>query len=291
VSLDTLARIQGDTTQLRATRMRDALASMRPVPATADGQAVLDAITAWNDRCETASTGCAAFNVFEYALERAIFDDELGPLARDYVGTDWANELAATFVGTPDGRASQWWGDARSAHVVSDTAAATMTAQALDAAGSWLRRDLGSPERWTWGRIHQIDFKEATLGSSGIGPIEWYFDTPAFPVAGAAGAVDNTYYRLSRGYADPYDPEYQPATSLRELFDVTNGPSMRALYDASAPDAARIVTTTGQSGSPFNGHNSDWVRMWLANETAPFPFSTQAIEDAAVNTVVLRANP
>ena len=33
-------------------------------------------------------------------------------------------------------------------------------------------------------------FRETTLGSSGIGPLEWYFDSPTYPVDGAAGAVD-----------------------------------------------------------------------------------------------------
>jgi penicillin amidase len=288
VSLDTFAAIQGDTVQLRGARMQDALAAMRPAPATDDGRAVLDLITDWDGACTTESTGCSAFNVFEYAINRAIFDNELGSLARDYNGSDWANELVAVMIGTPDGRASAWWGDARTGQGAS---AAEVTAIALDSAGSWLRRDLGGPDFWEWGRIHQISFNEATLGKSGIAPLEWYFGTPSTPVDGASGAVNNTYYRLSRGYEDPYDPEFEPATTLGELFDVTNGPSMRALYDGAEPDAARIITTTGQSGSPFNGHNTDWIKLWLANETVPFPFSAEAVDQAAKNVVVLRANP
>ena len=81
------------------------------------------------------------------------------------------------------------------------------------------------------------------------------------------------------------------STRSAELFDVTNGPSMRALYDMGDVDAGRIVTTTGQSGSPFNGHNADWVPLWLANETVPFPFTRQAIDKATVDTVVLKPAP
>ena len=141
--------------------------------------------------------------MLELALTRAIFDDELGPLARDYVGSDLAHDLVASLVGTPEGRASAWWGDARPAAAAS---AAAVTATALDAAGAWLRRDLGAPADWTWGRIHTIAFREATLGESGIGPLEWYFNSRATPVAGAAGAVDNTYYRLSRALRGPVRP-------------------------------------------------------------------------------------
>ena len=46
-------------------------------------------------------------------------------------------------------------------------------------------------------------FRESTLGVSGVGPLEWYFETSAVPVDGAAGAVDNTYYRLGRGLPGP----------------------------------------------------------------------------------------
>ena len=288
VSLDTFAAIQGDTFLRRSTRLVAALGSLRPVPATADGAAVLDQITRWDGRCDTTSTACSAYVVFEMALERAIFDDDLGPLARDYVGSDWAQDLAATMVGTPEGRASAWWGSATAGR---GGDALTTTVNALDTAGQWLRRDLGAPAAWTWGRIHRISFKEQTLGVSGIGPLEWYFDTPAVPVNGAAGAVDNTYYRLSRAYPDPYDPSASSADSLGQVFDVTNGPSMRALYDLSDLDAGRIVTTTGQSGVPFSTHNADWVTLWLQNKTVPLPFSDAAIAKAAAATLVLTPTP
>jgi penicillin amidase len=169
--------------------------------------------------------------------------------------------------------------------------AAEVTASALDAAGSWLRRDLGDPADWAWGRIHTVAFREATLGLSGIAPLEAYFNSGPAPVAGAAGAVNNTYYRLSRGYPDPYDPEFEPATSLAGLFSVTNGPSMRALYDMGDLDAGRIITTTGQSGQPFSRHASDWIGYWLENRTVPLPFSGGAIDRSSVSVLVLRPAP
>jgi penicillin amidase len=135
--------------------------------------------------------------------------------------------------------------------------------------------------------MHTITFGESTLGTSGIGPLEWYFNSPSYPVAGADGAVDNTYYRLWRAYPDPYDPDFEPADSLPELFSVTNGPSMRALYDLGNLDAGRIVTTTGQSGHPFSRHASDFIGPWLANETVPLPFSEAAVDAASVAKLVL----
>ena len=210
VSLDTFSDIQGDTVLRRAARLTPALLDLGPAPVTDDGAAVLEAISHWDGRCDTTSTGCSAYLVFENALVRAIFDDELGPLARDYVGADVATDLAATLLGTPEGLASAWWGDAKSGRRASP---ADVVAAALDTAGSQLRRDLGDPSGWTWGRIHTIQFRESTLGDSGIAPLEWYFNSPGAAVNGADGAVDNNYYRLSRAYPDPYDPDFEPAAS------------------------------------------------------------------------------
>ena len=168
---------------------------------------------------------------------------------------------------------------------------AAVVAAALDTAGSQLRRDLGEPSGWTWGRIHTIQFRESTLGDSGIAPLEWYFNSPGAAVDGADGAVDNNYYRLSRAYPDPYDPDFEPAATLGELYSVTNGPSMRALYDMSDLDAGRIITTTGQSGVPFSRHANDWIPKWLANETVPLPFTDAAIDAEAAATLVLTPNP
>ncbi len=288
VTLDTLSAIQGDTKLRRADRLKAALDAMDPRPATEDGRAVQGLISRWDGRCDIDSTGCSAYLVSEMALERAIFDDDLGPQARDFIGSDYAQDVAATLVGSSEGRASAWWGDVKTGTGASAT---DVTAKAFDTAGSWLRRDLGDPGAWTWGRIHTIQFRESTLGDSGIAPLEAYFNSGTTPVAGAAGAVDNTYYRLSRAYEDPYDPEFVPADTLAGLFSVTNGPSMRALYDMSDLDAGRIITTTGQSGQPFSRHSDDWIGYWLANETVPLPFSEAAIAKTSAATLVLTPNP
>ncbi len=288
VTTATMSAIQGDTLLRRAARLASGLLDMAPAPTSDDGRAVLADVLAWDGRCTTASTGCAAYLVFEMTLERMIFDDDLGAQARDYVGSDFAQDLTATLVGTADGRASAWWGDRKTG---AGTDATALTARALDTAGAWLRRDLGRPTGWHWGKIHKLAFREATFGTSGIGPLEWYFNTDGVPVDGANGAVDNTYYRLSVMYPDPTDPTAPVATTLGEVFNVTNGPSMRAIYDMGDLDASRIITTTGQSGQPFSTHNTDFIAKWVANETVPLPFTDAAIAASDAATLVLTPSP
>lgn len=111
------------------------------------------------------------------------------------------------------------------------------------------------------------------------------------PGARLGGAVNNNDYRLSRAYPDPYDPEFEPAATLGELYPVTNGPSMRALYDMSNLDAGRIITSTVQGGVSLSRHLNDWIPKWLANGTVRLPFTNTAIDAEAAATLVLMPNP
>jgi penicillin G amidase len=129
-------------------------------------------------------------------------------------------------------------------------------------------------------------FSEATLGTSGIAPLEWYLDKGPYPAPGAAGAVNNTYYRPSRAYADPNDPTYTPV-GIAGVFDVTNLPSYRLAIDLADLDGARIVQTTGQSGNPFDAHYGDLIDDWLRGDSVPLPFTPAAVNDAAIQQLDL----
>ena len=280
VSTRTLRQIQLDSTIPRAASIIPALAGVQP--ATPDGAVVLGAIQAWQDRsCPPASAGCAAYMAFEYRLVRGLFDDELGELAREYVGGGAPWGATIRLLADP---ASPWWDDT----TTSDTTETRddILAAALDEAGRELRTAFGDPAKWTWGALHTARFAEATLGSSGIAPLEWYFDKGPYPASGAAGAVNNTYYRPSRAYPDPDDPTYRPI-GIDRVFEVTNLPSYRLSIDMGDLDGAQIVQTTGQSGNPFDRHYGDLIGLWLSGEAVPLPYSPSEVRDSAVQTLQL----
>ena len=205
------------------------------------------------------SLGCAAYLAFEYRLVRGLFDDDLGELAREYVGGGASWQATIALLATPD---SPWWDDVTTTDRTERRD--DIVGAALDQAGRELEAAWGSdPARWTWGAMHSARFAEATLGSSGIGPIEWYFNRGPYPAPGAAGAVNNTYYRPSRAYPDPDDPSYNPV-GMDGVFAITNLPSYRLSIDLGDLDGAQIVQTTGQSGNPFDRHYGDLIDEWLA---------------------------
>lgn len=279
VSPAEMSAIQLDARVPRASLIGPRLAAAAPV--TVDGQLVAERIRQWDGECTADSRGCAAYMVAEYRLLRALFDDDLGPLARDYVGTPMSWQALIAFLDRPN---DPWWDDART---TTRETAAGQAAAALDAAGADLRRDLGGPEGWTWGRFHTTTWREGTLGNSGIGPLEWYFNRGPDPAAGAAGTVNNAYVRFVGAYDDPYTEDDLPTMDLRRLFSVTNLPSYRLVVDMADLDAARIVITTGQSGNPFDPRYGDLIDDWLAGRQVPLPFSREVVEAAGRATLTL----
>jgi penicillin amidase len=278
LTLDDMAELQLDTTVGRARDVPRWL--LDAAPSTTDGRLVHERILAWDGACEEDSLGCAAWNMFEYRVLRDIFDDDLGSLARDYVGSPVSWQVFELLVDDPE---SAWWDDVTTPERETPS---TILALALDEAGAALAATYGAPNSWTWGRLHTATFQEATVGSSGIGPLEWYFNSGPHAAPGAAGAINNTYYRFSRAYPDPLDPDYEPV-GIDRVFSVTNLPSYRLVIDMGDLDGARVVTTTGQSGNPFDRHYTDLVGPWRNGQTVPLPFTAAAIDAAASQTLVL----
>ncbi|HEY8238409.1 MAG TPA: penicillin acylase family protein [Candidatus Limnocylindrales bacterium] len=282
LTAEDMRSIQMDTYVLRADRVMSGLEALGPTIGTEDGRVVWDRLLKWDRRCDIDSVGCAAYMSVEYALQRAIFDDELGPVAREYVGSVFSWEALIALL---DERDSAWWKDV-TPNSQRDGNAAAVAGAAIDAAGALLRAAYGDPATWTWGRLHTVTFKEQTLGSSGLAPLELYFNPTARPVAGANGAVDNNYYRISLAYPDPTDLSYKPV-GFESLFAVTNGPSYRFTVDMNDLDGAQIIITTGQSGNPFDVHYGDLIPLWANGESIPLPFSPGNVAGSAAQTLDL----
>jgi penicillin G amidase len=279
LTADDMRAIETDTYVGRADTIVPELQSLALQPSTADGRVLWGRIVDWDRHCDVASVGCAAYITTETALQRAIFDDELGPIARDYVGTTMAWQALIEVLRTPK---SSWWTNTANSSASADPA--KVAAAAIDATAAQLRAAYGDPANWTWGKIHTVQFKEGTLGTSPI--FAWYFNSAPTAVAGADGAIDNTYYQISQAYPDPHDASFVPA-GITDLYDVTNGPSYRFTIDMSDLDGARIVITTGQSGNPFDTHYGDLISTWIAGGTVPLPFSQGNVQASAITTLTL----
>ena len=201
-----------------------------------------------------------------------MFDDELGPLARDYVGADAATDLAATLlwqrpraslavVGGRDGQG----GRARRP---------TSWPRALDTAGSWLRRDLGEPVGLDLGP-HPHD------PVPGVNLRRQRHRAPRVVLQHARGRRG----RRRRGRRQqvlppvarlpgPYDPDFEPAATLPGAVLGHERP-----LDAGAVRHERPGRRRGSSRRPARAAcrsaamRTTGSAKWLANETVPLPFT------------------
>ena len=284
-----LRGVQGDVKLTRAAPIVAVLADVHAT--TADGEALRQSILHWGSdskvtslMCTTDSTGCAGYEDFEYWLERGVFDDELGggrgPTdgAWRYVGSESAHEFLTRLVAQP---ASPWWDD-------TDTSTTTETRNdvigaALDKAAADLKASLGNdPQQWTWGRIHTVTFQEQTLGTSGIGPLEWMFNKGPYAAPGSCTTVD----KVCGSIADDW-PLADEKSDLQARFAGGSSPSYRLVVDMSDLDRATIIQTTGQSGVPFDSHYGDFIERWLANNPLPLPWTSNAVDAATKQTLTL----
>ena len=151
LTVSELGKIQFDSSPLRARDMAPLLGGA--VPSTDDGRTIAARIAAWDGACGSDSVGCATWNAWEYRVLRDIFDDDLGlSLARDYVGSPLSWVVLGQLMEDPTNR---WWDDIATPDITEPEA--VIVARAMDEAGAELRTVVGSPDRWSWGRIHTAD--------------------------------------------------------------------------------------------------------------------------------------
>jgi penicillin amidase len=118
----------------------------------------------------------------------------------------------------------------------------------------------------TWGDIHTHTYAHPLGSVAALAPI---FNRGPFPTGGNWNTVNSGAYYADKPYA------------------MTLGPAYRIIADPADWDASLSIIPSGQSGQPFNPHYDDQIQQWLAVEYHTLPFSLDAVESAAKNTLRL----
>ncbi len=255
-----IARIQFDSKSLVAENYIPLFASLSS--SDAQVQAALERLRGWDQQLRRDSVPAGLFEIFRMQLAQALLADEVGA---DNVSTFGGNVLLNSLSQDPQ---AVYWDN------VTTTAVETredILLQALRDTIAWFDENVGgSMNDWTWGRIHQATFTSAPLGQSGIGPIESLVNRGPFPADGGPSVINANSWSWSR-----------PAA-------VTGHPSMRMIVDMSDFEASRSVIPTGQSGHPGHKHYDDQIELWLNGETHAMLWGRDAVEAAAVETLILQ---
>ncbi len=262
ITADDLAEMQLDTSDPNAAAFLPVIAALELDGDAARGAELLDG---WNGSAEVDSAEAAYFAVFWRTLLDTMFEP-LPDAAKPQGGDRWFN-VVGTLLGEPD---AAWWTNEDAGVTGRDE----MIAYALDTAWREAAELLGDrPERWRWGRLHTLTLTNQSFGESGIGPIEWIFNRGPYELGGGSAIVNAIGWDARVGYGVDWVP------------------SMRMIVDLGDPDASRWVNLTGASGHAFHPHYDDQAALWQRGELRAWPFSSEAVQDAAVDTLRLRPRP
>jgi penicillin amidase len=220
-----------------------------------DGQRLLQE---W-DFSQPADSGAAAyFNVvWRNVLERTFHDELEAEELRPDGGQRWVAVMEA-LLERPD---DPWWDDV-STEDRQETRDEILIAALRDARDELTSLQSLDPTEWSWGALHRLDLENSTLGTSGIGPVEWLVNRGPWPSSGGAATVNATAWNAAEGYG------------------VTAAPSMRMVISMADFDDSRWINLTGVSGHPASDHYTDQTHLWAEGETLPWPFSEEAVDAA-----------
>jgi penicillin G amidase len=217
-----------------------------------------DLLQDWDFQQAADSAAAAYYN----AVVPELLDAALPEVGAEHFGAGGRGWMVLS--GLLDDPESAWWQDAEPAG-----REAALTA-AMDAAAENLSERLGAePAEWRWGDLHTLTLTHPTLGTSGIGPVEWLFNGATVEASGGSDTVNATGWDPGSG------------------FEVTWVPSMRMAVDLGDPDAARWIDLTGPSGHAFHPHRLDQTERWARGDTVPMPFTRESVTGAAEDTLIL----
>jgi len=252
-------QMHGDNTNLNAASLVPALAATNPRFEKANEAAAFDLLQKWDYRNDMDSQAAAVFEWFWWNLLMDTFRDDL---PRDYApggGSRWY-EVMRNLLQQPN---SAWWDDQTTLDKVETRD--DILLRAFTESVAQIEEDYSkNPAKWpSWGNLHTSTFRNATLGQSGIAPIENLFNRGPFPTAGGEGIVNATGWTVG------------------ESFQTDWLPSMRMIIDLGDLQNSLTVHTTGQSGHANHQHYIDMADLWRNIEYYPMLWNEQSIVSSA----------
>ena len=280
IDTDDVAAMHGDTYNLMFESLRPVLEQLDlgvdDDAAESDGRApgaavsaARDMLLAWDGRMDTDSAEAALYAFFYQSLVESLFLDQIpAELWESSPRIGEGSRVQSVIENLLADPGSRWWDD-------------VLTPSRTERRDDILRRALSRalvagearfdapPEDWEWGAIHTAEFRNQSLGESGIGLIERLFNRGPVAVGGGMQQV------LSADW------------DFREPYEVNLLSSMRQIIDLSDLDASRMSHTTGQSGHPFHRHYDDLMEPWARVEYHPHYFSREALDGTRVRRLEL----
>jgi len=224
--------------------------------------AAFDLLKNWDYQAKMDSPAAAVYETFWKALLKNTFNDELPKKYWPSGGNRWFEVMRNLKADSP------WWDDKSTTDKVETRD--DILKKSFSEGIAELEKTFGNdPAKWSWGSLHQSNFRNATLGESGVPPIEALFNRGPFPTSGGSSIVNATAWTATDSY---------------ETVDL---PSMRMIADMSNLNNSVTVHTTGQSGHAYNKHYIDMADLWRNIQYYPMWWNQDSVIKDAEGHLVL----
>jgi penicillin amidase len=223
----------------------------------------------WDYHMEIDSAPAAVYGLFFHALATATFADQVA-YNRWESASNRRFETALYYLSdAPD---DGLWDDVRTPEIreTRDTVLVRAFRDGLAAGIELLGED---PQKWQWGDLHTIEFREPTLGESGRRFIENIFNLDPVPVPGSVLTVFHTGWKNGEPYVTNH------STSNRQIIDLGD------------LDRTLMIHAPGQSGHAKHRHYDDLLDTWSRAEYHPANWSREDAEEGRSPALVLTPAP
>jgi penicillin amidase len=262
ISLADVQKMQGDTRNLNAQLLVPLLQSV-VVPKDPRLESARQLLTSWDLQLEMDDPAAALFETFWKHLLADTFHDQLPKESWPGGGDRWYTVIS-NLVKQPN---STWWDNRHTPTVENrDRIFRQAFTEAVDELEKTQGQDL---KNWRWGKLHTVTFRNASLGKSGIAPIEALFNRGGFPTAGNGETVNANRWRADKS------------------FEVTDIPSLRAIFDLAKLDNSVAIHAPGQSGHAFHPNYRDAIDSWRQVQYHPLSWQQHTVASNAVSTLKL----
>jgi penicillin amidase len=264
ITVEDVAAMHGDSYNILAAEMKTVLAELE-LGAGVHGRVISEArdlLLAWDGRMSRDSAGAALFAMFFQRLVENTFADQIpDDLWETSSRIGEGSRVQSAVESLLSDPRNRWWDDVRTPEVRERRDDILRRALAEAIAEGTAVYDAPLPD-WRWGMVHTAEFRNQSLGESGIGIVEGIFNRGPVAVAGGMQQVLSADW----SFTDPYN--------------VNILSSMRQILDFADLEDSRMMHTTGQSGHPFHRNYDDMIDPWADVRYHPHTLSRAALEEA-----------
>jgi penicillin amidase len=220
----------------------------------------------WDGRMDTDSSQAALYSYFWLSLVQETLKDQY---PEERWPPDSQGRLQNALHYLLKDPQNPWWDDIRTPDITERRD--EILARALRKGYRNGVKELGKKlSSWKWGKIHTVEFRNRTLGESGIILIERIFNRGPFSVRGGPTQVSVTGW------------------SFKKPFKADHIQSMRQIIDLGNLGASLMIHTTGQSGHPGHRHYDDFIDPWRDIQYHPNRWERSEVEADSRNRLVLK---